>query len=189
LLVTSPKKLTERVPSPKKTNERIPTSPKKIIEAIGRLQSPGKKKKNIIVDETPETDTAVQHPPPPALLSPSKRCSFESPKNRIKTSDGLLEFRRKLKRVSLDENAVQNTKSCILGSYDKISERTNDILTRAKRASAKFQDLMETQKNLKESTAKQRWRLTQEKLASRRQSMPSGTILSRRRLSTIELDS
>ena len=141
------------------------------------------------VESTEQESNEKVHPPPPQdpLLSPSRRCSFESPKNRIRLQDDLLEFRRKLKRVSLDENAVQKTKDSILSNYNKISERTDDILARARRANAKFQDLMKTNKTLKESTAKQRWRLTKEKLASRKQSLPSGTILCRRRLSTIEI--
>ena len=171
------------------------TSPKQTREILGRLNSPGKRRQPVNVDK-PETEVECTdnekeiHPPPPQdpLLSPSRRCSFESPKNSIRVQDDLLEFRRKLKRVSLDGNAVVKTKDTILQNYDKISERTDDILARARRANAKFQDLIKTNKTLKESTAKQRWRLTKEKLASRKQSLPSGTILCRRRLSTIEME-
>ena len=206
--VLSPKSLLNRIPqrfSPRRCSSRSPkkrrggvisiTSPKQTREILGRLNSPGKRRQPVNVDK-PETEVECTdnekeiHPPPPQdpLLSPSRRCSFESPKNSIRVQDDLLEFRRKLKRVSLDGSAVVKTKDTILQNYDKISERTDDILARARRANAKFQDLIKTNKTLKESTAKQRWRLTKEKLASRKQSLPSGTILCRRRLSTIEME-
>lgn len=120
--------------------------------------------------------------------STRRRCSFESPTAKILSTDSLRTFRKKLRRASGDGFVVRTTSEDIRRRCDLTKIRTAEILLRARSASTKFRDLMDTREALQQGTSKQRWRLLQEKLTNQRGTRPSGTVLARRRSSTIQTD-
>lgn len=178
-LLLSPKRLTQRVKvalSPKRTE----TQRKKKKKSRNK-SSTSENTKDDANNDIPAPPTDVKHESTAPAIETNKsgrRCSFNSPTGKLSKEDSLLDFHKKLSRISADGAIVKERSSKVMSRFDDISNRTEDILRRAKLASSKFTDLIETGEALQRGTANQRWTMLREAMKEHRLVRPSGTVLS-----------
>lgn len=165
-LLLSPKRLAERV--------KVALSPKRSASERKKKQ----KKRNTEDPAPPPTNDNTSTTPAIKKNTSGRRCSFNSPTGKLTKEDSLLDFRNKLSRISADGEIVKERSNKVMSRFDDISNRTADILRRAKLASSKFTDLIETGEALQRGTANQRWIMLREAMKEQRLVRPSGTVLS-----------